>query len=213
MTQDELTTPEAIASWIAENTRSRDRFASVYDASEAHRIEHGGECDVYPTGSGPLLGALVAACGGQRVLEVGCGLGYSALWLAHGCRPDGIVETCEKSPAHAELAHKHFRKHGVESRVTIHVGRAADVMPRMAEGIDFIFCDGDPDQYLADLEQFIRLLKPGGTLVTSNLFLGQYVPDAPWLEESAAYRLRVLDDPRLETAFLPRGLALSVKVG
>jgi predicted O-methyltransferase YrrM len=212
MEPDEPVTPEAVASWITGHTRSRDRFVSVYDASEAHRVEHGGECDVYPSGSGPLLGALAAAAGAKRILEVGCGLGYSALWLAHGSRPDGIVETCEKSALHAGIAGEHFRKDGVESRVKIHVGRAADVMPRLPGVFDFIFCDGDPGEYLADLDQFLRLLKPGGMLVSSNLFLGVYVPDAPWLPQGAAYRLRILDDPGLDTAFLPRGLALSVKI-
>ena len=34
----------------------------------------------------------------------------------------------------------------------------------------------------------------GGTLVTSNLFLGVYVPDAPWLATAAEYRRRILED-------------------
>lgn len=212
MASDEPITPEAVAAWIAETTRASDRFRAVYDASEAHRLEHGGDCDVFPSGSGPLLGALVAAAGAKRILEVGCGLGYSALWLAHGARPDGIVETCEQSPVHAAIAQQHFRTAGVESRVSVRVGNAADTMSQMTEGFDFIFCDGDPAEYPADLEHFMRLLKPGGTLATSNLFLGIYVPDAPWLDATAAYRQRILNDPTLDTVFLRHGPALSVRV-
>jgi predicted O-methyltransferase YrrM len=209
---EEPITAEAVASWIAENMRSRDRFAPVYDASEAHRAEHGNECDVYPSSNGPLLGALAGVAGAKRLLEIGCGLGYSALWLAHGSRPDGIVETCEKSALHAGLASEQFRANDAGSRVKIHRGRSADVLAQLSGVFDFIFCDGDPDQYLTDLGHFLRLLRPGGTLVSSNLFLGIHVPDAPWLRQSAEYRLRILDDPQLDTVFLPRGLALSVKV-
>jgi predicted O-methyltransferase YrrM len=207
---DEPASQAAVAGWIRTQTRARDRYASVYDASEQHRIEHGGECDVYPSASGPLLGALAAAARAKRILEVGCGLGYSALWLADGAGPDGTVETCEKDPVHAEIARRHLDGHDAGRRITIRAGRALDVLAGLRGPYDLIFADGDPDEYLADLEQFMRLLKPGGTLITSNLFLGVYVPDAPWLADAAEYRRRILDDPRLRTVFLPDGKALSV---
>jgi predicted O-methyltransferase YrrM len=208
---DEPTSQAAVADWIRTQTRARDRYADVYDASEQHRIAHGGDCDVYPSGSGPVLGALAAATKAQRILEVGCGLGYSALWLADGAGPHGTVETCEKEPLHAELARRQFELQGAGSRITVLAGRALDVLAGLRGPYDLIFADGDPDEYLADLDHFLRLLKPGGTLITSNLFLGVYVPDAPWLADAAEYRRRILDDPRLLTVFLPEGKALSVR--
>ena len=209
---EEPTSSEAVAAWIRTQTRAHDRYAAVFDASEQHRIEHGDGCDVYPSSSGPLLGAIAAAAGARRILEVGCGLGYSALWLADGAGPDGTVETCEKSTLHAELARRHFDANDASSRIVIHQGRALDVLANLHEPYDLIFADGDPDEYLADLDHFLRLLRPGGTLVTSNLFLGVYVPDAPWLADAAKYRARILDDPRLRTVFLPDGKALSVRI-
>lgn len=209
---NEPTSQPAVADWIRAQTRAHDRYADVYDASERHRIEHGGDCDVYPSASGPLLGALAAAAHARRILEIGCGLGYSALWLADGAGPDGTVETCEKEPLHAELARRQFELHGAGSRITIHAGRALDVLMGLRGPYDLIFADGDPDEYLADLEQFMRLLKPGGTLITSNLFLGVYLPDAPWLADAAEYRRRILDDPRLRTVFLADRKALSVRI-
>lgn len=203
--------PEAVTAWVHEQTRARDPFAQVYRASEEHRQRHGANCTVYPTGSGPALGVLVAATGAQRLLEVGCGLGYSALWLASGSSPDGLVETIEKDRSHVELARRHFQQEGYGQRITIRQGRGADLLPRLTGPYDFVFCDGDIDEYLVDLEHFRRLLRPGGLLVTSNLFLGQYAPDIPGLDQAAAYRRRILDDDRLLTAFLPTGLALSVR--
>jgi predicted O-methyltransferase YrrM len=211
-TPPEPTTHAAIADWIATQTRADDRYAAVYDASERHRIEHGGDCDVYPSSSGPLLGALAAMSHARRILEVGCGLGYSALWLADGAGPDGTVETCEHNPQHAALAQSQFAAFPAGKRITIHAGRALYVLPSLSGDYDLIFADGDPDEYLADLEHFMRLLKPGGTLITSNLFLGVYIPDAPWLADAAEYRRRILEDRRLRTVFLDGGKALSVRV-
>ncbi len=210
---DEPTSSESVAFWIRAQTRAHDRYAAVFDASEQHRIAHGGDCDVYPSSSGPLLGAIAAAAGARRILEIGCGLGYSALWLADGAGPGATVETCEKSTPHAEIAARHFHAHDAGSRITIHAGRALDVLANLGGPYDLIFADGDPDEYLTDLDAFMRLLRPGGTLITSNLFLGVYVPDAPWLADAAEYRRRILDDVRLRTVFLADGKALSVRAG
>lgn len=85
------------------------------------------------------------------------------------------------------------------------------MLPALAPPYGLVFCDGDPDAYPGDFDHVVRLLAPGGLLVTSNLFLGVHVPDAPYLAQAAAYRERLLSDPALETAILPGGLALSVK--
>ncbi|HLB27061.1 MAG TPA: class I SAM-dependent methyltransferase [Dehalococcoidia bacterium] len=201
----------AVSAWVTKQARARDPFAHVYDASEAHRLEHGPGCSVYPTGSGPLLGTLAAAVAARHILEVGCGLGYSALWLAFGSSPDGRVETVEQDPTHADLSSRNFQREGYGAQITAHQGRSAEILPSLTGPYDLIFCDSDLEEYLANLEHFLRLLRPGGLLVSSNLFLGQYAPDLPGLEQAAAYRLRILDDERLLTAFLPGGLALSVR--
>lgn len=200
-----------IAGWVRDRTRDHDEFADVYDASEAHRVEHGGDCTVYPSSVGPLLGTLAAAMHPKRILEVGCGLGYSALWLARGSAPGVVVETIESDPAHAALARAQFDRHGLASRITVREGRAIDVLPKLTGQYGVIFSDGDPDEYAASLEHFIRLLTPGALLITSNLFLAQYAPDIPGLDQATEYRERILDDARLRTAFLASGLALSVR--
>lgn len=208
---EEPASPQAIDAWIRDQTRAHDRFAHVYDASEEHRLRHGPECTVYPSGSGPILGTLVAATDARRILELGCGLGYSALWLAFGSSPDGRVETIEQDRGHAELARQRFVHEGYGDRITIHVGRAADALASMTGPHDLVFCDSDIHEYGAYPEHFLRLLRPGGLLITSNLFLGRYSLDIPGLDQAALYRLRILDEPQMLTAFLPGGLAISVR--
>ena len=60
-----------------------------------------------------------------------------------------------------------------------------------------------------DLEHFQRLLQRGGLLVSANLFLAQFVPDLPGIEEMAEYRRRILEYEQLLTAIVPGGLGLS----
>jgi predicted O-methyltransferase YrrM len=209
--QNEPDSPEAVAAWVRARTRQHDRFAAVFDQSEQHRQEHGADCTVYPTSSGPLLGALVEATHARRILEVGCGLGYSALWLADGALPDGHVDTIEKDDAHADIARDNAAEYGFDDMITVHAGRAVDVLPHLDGPYDLVFCDGDLDEYAACLAHFVRLLRHGGLLITSNLFLGVYTDDLPGIQQAIEYRERILDDPRLRTAFTLTGLALSVR--
>jgi len=52
--------------------------------------------------SEPILAVLAATIRAERILEVGCGLGYSALCLAHGS--GALVETIDRDPEHVRLA-------------------------------------------------------------------------------------------------------------
>jgi predicted O-methyltransferase YrrM len=197
----EPTSREAVREWVGEH--AHDRYAEVRTASEHHRAEHGRGCTVYPTASGPVLGVLAAATGARRILELGTGLGYSALWLADA---GAHVDTVEQDEAHAKLASTYVEATDVE----IHVGQGADVLPALEPTYDLVFSDGEPAEFEADLDQFERLLRRGGLLVSANLFLGQYSADVEGLEHAAVYRRRLLDEDRFTTAILDDGLALSV---
>lgn len=194
----EPTTASAVLAWIETQTREHDRFAHVARATEEHRLAHG--CDTYHSGDGPLLGVLAAATGAKRILEVGCGLGYSALWLAYGASPDGVVETIELDPGHASLARELLVKEGFADRITVHEGRSEDVVPRLVPPFDMAFYDASVPTP-GDLDEFARLVRGGGLLVTSNLFLGQHDPNMPGLEEGARYRMRLLEDGQWLTSF------------
>lgn len=206
--EGEPTSTEAIASWVEAQTEETDRFAHVRAVSEGHRDEHG--CDVYPTRSGPLLGVLAAARRAERVLEVGTGLGYSALWLASAS--GAHVTTIERDADHARLARKLVGGERYGDRIEIVHGEARNALDDLFEPYDVCFFDAEPAVALVCLPHFVRLMEPGALLISANLFLGRHDPEMPGLDQTAGYRERILEDPRFLTAFVPSGLALSVRV-
>jgi predicted O-methyltransferase YrrM len=206
---NEPTTPQAVNAWIEKQTRSSDKFRHIAEASDQHRIQHG--CDVYPSPDGPLLGALAASTGARRILEVGCGLGYSALSLAHGAGDNVSVETLEHDSEHAGLARRHIEAEQMGARVRVLVGWARIILPDLRGPYDLIFFDGDPAESVLDLGHFERLLRAGGLLISANLFLAQYAPDLPGLDKTAAYREQIMRSERWFTAYLPNGKALSIR--
>jgi predicted O-methyltransferase YrrM len=206
----EPTTAVAVQQWIEQNTRSADRFGHVASSYAQHRQRHG--CfDAYPYSNGALLGTLAVSARARRLLEMGCGLGYSGLWLAYGAGPEARLETIEKDPRHIEIAQQNFRAEGLSERIRVLQGLGTPVVKGLEGPYDLIYFDTDPAESLSSLEEFERLLKPGGLLISANLFLGQYAPDLPGLEKAADYRVRILDAQHWLTAYLPDGTALSVR--
>ncbi len=142
-----------------------DPFAYVREATLKHRAQH--RCGAYPYGNGPLLGALARAVGARRILECGCALGYTALSFANGAT-SAEVDTIERDPTHVTLARDNVAAVGMESRIAIHQGDFASVLPTLSPGYDLAFFDGHTPA--PDLLAMLRgLLRDGGTLVAANL--------------------------------------------
>jgi len=98
------------------------------------------------------------------VLDVGCGLGGSAFWLARklGCSVLGITI----SPVQKRLAERRARYFGLSERARF-VVRDANELDFGAETFDAIWSI-ECNDHLFDKEHFIRncarILRPGGTL-------------------------------------------------
>lgn len=196
--EPEPTTPAAVAAWIAKHAVARDRFRRIRETTEQHRREHG--CDAYPTAEGPLLGVLAAATRAKRLLEFGCGLGYSGLWLAYDAGPQALVESVDHDPSHVRLARHHIQVEGFAKQVRIIESEARVALGELEGPYDLILFDADiPSPAL--LDYFAALVRSGGLLISSNLFVGQYVPGLADLKDGAAYRQRLLDDERWLTGF------------
>src|SRR5215470_15849056 len=135
--------------------KSPDPFGEVRAQTLLHRAQHG--CGAYPFEDGAILGVIAAAVAAKRVLELGCALGYTALWFAHGAK-DAKVDTIELDVEHVRLARENFSAFGVADRITVHQGEFTGVLPKLAGGYDLALFDGfspTPD-YLSALQKLIR---------------------------------------------------------
>jgi predicted O-methyltransferase YrrM len=211
-----------------------DPFVRVHEASNTHREEHarslsGGEqeCGVYPSDAVKMrvLATLVQAIAARRILEFGCGLGYSALWLADAAGIDGSLETIDRFPEHAELARGFATEFGLADRITVLVGEADSVLRDMVGPYDLVHDDGWFGHQPAYYERVVELLRPGGLWILSNWFLldqaitGQTTMDwaqfagASWADDVMAYARTLTSDPRLHVSYImqPSWVALAYK--
>lgn len=170
-----------------------------------------------------LLRFLMALQEPVRILEVGTGVGFSALLMKEYAPPGCQITTIEKYEKRIPVAQRNFERAGGEKQITLLAGDATDILRELTDCFDFIFMDAAKGQYIHFLPDVMRLLAEGGLLVSDNV-----LQDGDVLESRFAvtrrnrtiharmreYLYELTHHPLLETVILPvgDGSALSVKV-
>lgn len=116
-----------------------------------------------------LIRFLLALRKPMSILEVGCAIGFSALLMSEYA-PEGChITTIEKYEKRIPIAKNNFARAGREENITLLTGDAADILKELTEPYDFIFMDAAKGQYPHFLPDVLRLLSPGGLLVSDNV--------------------------------------------
>lgn len=122
---------------------------------------------------GKFLNLLVRVTGARRILEIGTLGGYSTIWMANALPEGGELVTLEYAPAHAAVAQANIERAGLSDRVTIHVGAAAETLPRLAaaqpDPFDLVFIDADKPSNPIYLDWAVKLSRPGTVIVLDNV--------------------------------------------
>jgi caffeoyl-CoA O-methyltransferase len=127
---------------------------------------------------GMLLQMLSCMLQPQRILEIGTFTGFSALCLAKGLPPHGILHTIELREEDAATAQKYFAAAGVIDKVKLHIGDAKTIVKTLHEVWDLVFIDADKTGYIDYYELTLPHVKPGGFIIADNvLFHGEVLTE------------------------------------
>ena len=130
------------------------------------------EVPVIRRGTRDLLRYLLRTGKPARVLEVGTAIGYSALFMKECLPPESRITTIEKVKMRLLEARKNLSKNDPEEKIRLVEGDAAQILEQLVkegEHYDFIFMDAAKGQYMNFLPFLLRLLEPGGVLVSDNI--------------------------------------------
>src|SRR4051812_30805708 len=156
--------------------------------------------------AGALLTLLARMLDARVAIEVGTFTGYGAICIARGLSPDGRLTCLEVDAEIAEVARRNLNRAGLDERVTVEVGPAADALARLPETphVDLAYVDADKTGYPAYYEALVPRLRPGGVLVLDNTLLGQRVldPQDDRARTMAELNERIAADERVESVLL-----------
>lgn len=158
----------------------------------------------------------------QNLLEVGAAVGFSAILMSEYVPKSCKITTIENYEKRIPIARANFRRAGKEEQITLLEGDALEVMKDLEGSYDFIFMDAAKGQYLAYLPEVLRLLAPGGVLVSDNVLQNGEIVESRFVVERRdrtihsrmrEYLYTLKHHPELETSILPLGdgVALSIK--
>lgn len=171
-----------------------------------------------------LLRFLLAMHRPQSILEVGCAIGFSALLMSEyaptGCR----ITTIEKYEKRIPIARENFARAGKENAILLLEGDAAQILGELTESYDMIFMDAAKGQYIHFLPDALRLLAPGGILVSDNVLQDGDVIESRFAvtrrnrtihSRMREYLYELTHHAELETVVLPvgDGVTISLKQG
>ena len=116
-----------------------------------------------------LLKFLLAYAKPKKILEVGTAIGFSALLMSEYA-PEGChITTIEKYEKRIPIARENFKRAGKEEAITLLEGDATDILHELEGSFDIIFMDAAKGQYINFLPDILRLLAPGGLLISDNV--------------------------------------------
>lgn len=169
-----------------------------------------------------LLKFLLAWGKPMQVLEVGTAIGFSALLMSEYAPKGCHITTIEKYEKRIPLARENFKKAGKEQDITLIEGDATEILAELTGSYDMIFMDAAKGQYINFLPDILRLLKPGGLLISDNILQDGDIVESKYAivrrnrtihNRMREYLYALTHHDELETVILPvaDGVTLSTK--
>ena len=169
-----------------------------------------------------LLKFLLTFSKPRNILEVGTAIGFSALLMSEYGPADCHITSIEKYEKRIPIARENFARAGAQDRITLLEGDAIEILQELDGSYDLIFMDAAKGQYINFLPDILRLLSPGGLLVSDNVLQDGDIIQSRFAvtrrnrtihARMREYLYEIKHHPELETVILPvgDGVTLSVK--
>lgn len=201
------------------------RKNAVHDDAFLHRLEEYAKEHSVPIiepESAKLLKVLCAMNKPQKILEVGCAIGYSSILMAKTLPQSSRITTLEYDNDMVQIARKNVTEAGFAGRIDVIEADAKDYLSYIDddESFDMVFLDGPKAHYIYMLDDCVRLLKKGGILISDNvLYKGMTADDEHVIRRKITIvnRLRdyidtLMKHPLLESVLLPLGDGVTISV-
>jgi caffeoyl-CoA O-methyltransferase len=161
-----------------------------------------------------FLRLLTSLLGVRNAVEVGTFTGLSALSIARGLAEGGKLVCFDISEQFTRLAHRYWERAGIDDRIDLRIGRAAERLKELPEEpyLDLVFIDADKGGYVTYWNELVPRVRPGGVILVDNTLWSGRVVD-PRSESDrfiTGFNDVARNDPRVELVILPIADGLTI---
>ena len=169
---------------------------------------------------GMFMGFLAKAVNAKRYLEIGVFTGYSTLAVATAMADDCEVVACDISDEFTQVARKYWAEAGFGFNIDLRIAPALDTLDQLidtnAEPFDIAFIDPDKPNMPNYYERCLKLVRPGGLILSDNVLWSSKIIDPTDQEENTLvlrkYNQDLFKDDRVEVVLLPIGDGISMAI-
>lgn len=194
----------------AHSSRSDQWIYDIQRSTHLHTVKPTDASDFI---QGRLLSTLSHLMAPTFIVEIGTFTAFATVCLAEGLAPNGKILTIESNTALEELILQHLRMSGLQDKVELVFGKAAEILPSIDRDIDMVYIDAAKKEYQVYFDMVIDKLKSGGLIIADNvLWKGEVlVQDKDAMAASLdQFNKTVADDDRVEAFILPYRDGLSI---
>jgi caffeoyl-CoA O-methyltransferase len=157
---------------------------------------------------GVVLQMISQMIGPKHILELGTYTGYSAISLAKGLQPGGVLHTIDIDTSLQEMRNNYWEQAGLSDQIRQHTGEAAEIIPAIEGGFDLVFIDADKKNYSLYFDLLIDRIPSGGFLLADNVLFHGEVILPPEQQSNIArdihlFNKKVAEDNRVEQVIMP----------
>ena len=145
----------------------------------------------------------------EQVLEIGTYTGYSAICLAEGLAPGGLVHTIDVNEELEDMVRGYLTRAGLADKVRYYIGPALQLIPTLDYSFDLVFIDADKINNALYYEMVLDKVVPGGFILVDNVLWSGKVAQQPNKKIDADtqsildFNARIQADDRVENLLLP----------
>jgi len=157
---------------------------------------------------GRVLSMLSQMIQPKNILEIGTYTGYSAICLAEGIQPNGVLHTIDINEELEPIVNRYIEKAELQNTIINHIGDAKDIIPTLPEKFDIVFIDADKLNYANYYDLVFDKVNNGGYIIADNvLWSGKVTQQKKDLDDDTlaliAYSEKIYNDERVQNVLFP----------
>ncbi len=168
-----------------------------------------------------FLKAFISIIKPERILEIGCAVGYSAMFMAEVT--NATIDTIEKDPDVYKIAINNVNKLGYSDRITVHEGDGAEALNSFLSEVspkyDLVFIDAAKSHYKRFLDATLPYTHKDTIFISDNVLFkarvasdeydptGKYKTNVKRLREFNEY---IMNDERFTSTIIAVGDGLAI---